>query len=199
MGGFSNPSVPRSPGVTLQEKAGRPMGPSTLQCEFPWEFLRVCVRYVFLGSSGRCLFNVQSLFFSGFGCLFGTLSPSRPDPCLVLFVFVLFFLFVWFVRRHRIFLFSLSQALGKPKPFWFGFPLVFSWPRSLTTPVLRGRHLHPGYLPHLFFSSPSSFVFSVVVGLLLSGLSIFSWWFWCGLCMHERETLSVFCFLCLVR
>ena len=47
-GGFSNPSVPRSPGATLQEKAGRPMGPSTLLCKFPWELVRVCDRLSFL-------------------------------------------------------------------------------------------------------------------------------------------------------
>ena len=31
VGGSLDPSVPRSPGVTFQEKAGRPVGPSTLQ------------------------------------------------------------------------------------------------------------------------------------------------------------------------
>ena len=36
MGGPFGPSVSRSPEVTPQEKAGRPMGPSTLQCTDPW-------------------------------------------------------------------------------------------------------------------------------------------------------------------
>ena len=55
VGGSSDPSVPRSPGVTLQEKAGRPMGPSTLQCEFPWELVDVHDKVVFVGPSGCCL------------------------------------------------------------------------------------------------------------------------------------------------
>ena len=33
---------------------------------------------------------------------------------------------VGFVDAVFSLLFSFSQALGKPKPFWFGFPLVFS-------------------------------------------------------------------------
>ena len=47
VGGSSDPSVPWSPGVTFQEKAGRPMGPSTLRCEFPWEVVVVYVGLVF--------------------------------------------------------------------------------------------------------------------------------------------------------
>ena len=47
MGGPFGPSVSRSPGVTLQEKAGRPMGPSTLWCEFPWEVVVVYVGLLF--------------------------------------------------------------------------------------------------------------------------------------------------------
>ena len=35
MGGPFGPSVSRSPAVTPQEKAGRPMGPSTLLCTDP--------------------------------------------------------------------------------------------------------------------------------------------------------------------
>ena len=47
VGGSPDPSVPWSPGVTLQEKAGRPMGPSTLRCEFPWEAVVVFVGFLF--------------------------------------------------------------------------------------------------------------------------------------------------------
>ena len=32
---------------------------------------------------------------------------------------------VWFVSSATFFFLSLSQALGNPKPFWFGVPLVF--------------------------------------------------------------------------
>ena len=56
VGWSSDPSVLRSPGVTFQEKAVRSMGPSTLQCEFPWEFVDVYVRLFFLGPLGCCLF-----------------------------------------------------------------------------------------------------------------------------------------------
>ena len=79
VGGSSDPSVPWSPGVTLQENAGRPMGPSTLRCSYLWD---VVVVFVF-GSSGLCLFVVKPLLFPrGRLLLSGPLSPSRPDPCL---------------------------------------------------------------------------------------------------------------------
>ena len=65
-----------------------------------------------------------AFFVSGVGLLSGFLSPSSPDPCLV-FVCVPSFC-VWLVSSTPCFSLSLSQALGKPKPIWFGFPLVFS-------------------------------------------------------------------------
>ena len=83
---------------------------------------------LFLGSSGRCLFNVKSLFFSGVGVFSGTLSPSRPDPCLVFICLCPPSSLCWFVRRRRVLsFFSFSQALGKPKPpeGGLGFPLCF--------------------------------------------------------------------------
>ena len=58
VGGSSDPSVPRSPGVTLQEKAGRPMGPSTLQCEFPWELVDVHDRLFLLALQVVVCYNV---------------------------------------------------------------------------------------------------------------------------------------------
>ena len=80
VGGSSDPSVPWSPGVSLQEKAGRPMGPSTLRCEFLWEIVVVYVGLVF-GSSGSCLFFVMPLLFlRGRFFVFVPLSPSRPGP-----------------------------------------------------------------------------------------------------------------------
>ena len=48
MGGFSNPSVPRSPGAALQEKAGRPMGPLHPAVQIPLKLVRVCDRLSFL-------------------------------------------------------------------------------------------------------------------------------------------------------
>ena len=133
-------------------------------------------------------------------CLWGwyfvwSLSPSSPDPCLVLFACVLlFFLSGLFV--DAVSSLSVSQALGNPKPFWFGVPLVFLQPgRDLSLrPVPRGRHLHQGHLPHLFFFFSSSLVFVVVV--VGRGLSCV---FWAplplslslfpapGVCMHVRD------------
>ena len=46
-GGLWTPRYHGPPGVTLQEKAGRPMGPSTLRCEFPWEVVVVYVEFLF--------------------------------------------------------------------------------------------------------------------------------------------------------
>ena len=50
-------------------------------------------------------------------------------------------------------MFSLSQALGNPKPFWFGVPLVFLHPGHALRPrsVRLPLHLHPGVAPHLLF------------------------------------------------
>ena len=67
------------------------------------------------------------------------MSPSRPDPCLVFFVSVpLFSLFrlASSTPCSLIFVF-FSQALGKPKCFWFGFPLVFSSSCTRTTTTTR--------------------------------------------------------------
>ena len=49
--------------VTLQEKAGRPMGPSTLQCEFPWELVDVHDRLFLLALQVVVCYNVELLFF----------------------------------------------------------------------------------------------------------------------------------------
>ena len=90
----------------------------------------VCARFVILALQVVVCFIVKFLFFAGVGVLSGTLSPSRPDPCLVLLSASPLLFFVWSVRRRRVlvfFFFSLSQALGKPKPplgVW-GFPLCF--------------------------------------------------------------------------
>ena len=94
VGGSSDPSVPWSPGVTLQEKAGRPMGPSTLRCESPWEAVVVFVRsvfWLFWFLSALCeavgLSQGSAFFF-----VFVPVSPSRPDPCSVVVCVRLFLL-----------------------------------------------------------------------------------------------------------
>ena len=131
VGGSSDPSVPRSPGVTLQEKAGRPMGPSTLRCEFPWKlwwsmsgfcfwlfrFLSVlCDAVVISQGSVFCPcsfepFTTRPVFG---GCLRPSSSSSSSS--------------VWFASSATFFFFFLSLSLrrwGTPNLFGLGFPLCF--------------------------------------------------------------------------
>ena len=173
VGGSSDPSVPWSPGVTLQEKAGRPMGPSTLRCEYLWEVVVVYVGLLFWLCSFLFVLCETVVISQGSVFVFGPLSPSRPDPCLFFnCLSSSFFFFGVFVDAVSL---SLSQVLGKPKPFWFGFPLVFLRParalrhRSVHLPL----HLHQGLAPHLFFFfflSSSSLVCRLGVFFLVSGL-----------------------------
>ena len=138
VGGSSDPSVPWSPGVTLQEKAGRPMGPSTLRCEFPWEVVVVYVGFLFFAlESGFCLFVVKPLLFLRGRCLFsGPLSPSRPDPCLASICLSSSFscmvcsstpcVLVLVLSLSLSFSLSLSlRRWGTPNLFGLGFPLCF--------------------------------------------------------------------------
>ena len=82
VGGSSDPSVPWSPGVTLQEKAGRPMGPSTLRCEYLWEVVVVYVGLLFWLCSFLFVLCEAVVISQGSVFVLGPLSPSRPDPCL---------------------------------------------------------------------------------------------------------------------
>ena len=111
---------------------------------------------------------------------------------------------VGFVDDVFFFFFSslLSQALGNPKPFWFGFPLVFSWPRSrYFNPYSEDDTLHPRFTtPHLLF-----FFFSLldVVRLSSGGWSVVCRWSLSGLspslflggsgalvCMHASHEIE---------
>ena len=98
-------------------------------------------------------------------CLLSSLSLSLSCLCLVGFVDAVFSL-----------LYSSSQALGKPKPFWFGFPLVFSssWPRSPTPTRTLSSAPTPRFppAPVFFFLSSSSTVGIVVLGLVSPGLCL---------------------------
>ena len=96
-----------------------------------------------------------------------SLSPSSPDPCLVFCMGPSFFLcLVVFV--DAVFSLSLSQALGKSKPFWFGFsPCVLFFLHTLSDldPYFEFRHVHLGEAPApCLFSSPS------LVGMVAPGL-----------------------------
>ena len=157
VGGSSDPSVPWSPGVTLQEKAGRPIGPSTLRCEYLWEVVVVYVGLLFWLCSFLFVLCEAVVISQGSVFVFGPLSPSRPDPCLLfncLSSFVFFLCLVFSSTPCLSLSLSLSGA-GETQTFWFGFPLVFLRParalrhRSVHLPL----HLHQGHLPHLFFFS----------------------------------------------
>ena len=146
--------------------------------------------------SVQVLVFVLWLFVSRF-CLWGWslvwfLSPSSPDPCLA-FCLRPSSSSVWFVSSATFFLFSLSQALGNPKPLWFGVPLVFLHPGH----ALRPRPVHlPPHIPQgiapapvvFFFFSSSSLVFGLVFSrsclVGVGGLGGCTWsWSWSVCCL----------------
>ena len=123
VGGSSDPSVPRSPGVTFQEKAGRPMGPSTLRCEHLWEVVVVYVGLLFWFCSFLFVLCEAVVISQGSVFVFGPLSPSRPDPCL-------FFncLFSSFFSLSGAFVDAVPLSLrrwGNPNLFGLGYLLCF--------------------------------------------------------------------------
>ena len=83
------------------------------------------------------------------------------------------------VRRRRVLFFSLSQVLGKPKPFWFGFPLVFSSSctrsptstRTSSSATTLGEAPAPVFFSFPFFPSPS-LVGMVALGLVSRGFCL---------------------------
>ena len=84
VGGSSDPSVPWSPGVTLQEKAGRPMGPSTLRCGYLWEVVVVYVGLLFLALQFLVCSLCSRCYFSGVGVCFRSFEPFTTRPVFVL-------------------------------------------------------------------------------------------------------------------
>ena len=134
---------------------------------------------VLLSGCLSCAFRLQGWYFAW------EFSPSRLDPFSVSCV-LSSLSFCWVVRRRR---FPLSQALGKSKNLWFGFPLV-TLPRGhglRPRPVHLALHLHQGRLPYLFFSSLCSRRCSDLVGFSLS-LSLYFFlcllfvWCWAVVC-----------------
>ena len=129
VGGSSDPSVPLSP-VTLQEKAGRPMGPSTLRCEYPWEVVVVFVGYLFWLFRFLSVLCEAVVLSQGSVYVFVPLSPSRPDPCLASICLSPFFSCMVCSSTPCVFSFFFSLSLRHwetQTPFgWFGVPLVFS-------------------------------------------------------------------------
>ena len=86
--------------------------------------------------------------------MLSVISPFRPRPVFgLLSVSLIFSLcLVCSPTPFLCFFLSSSQALGKPKTLWFGFPLVFLHPgRALCPrPVLLHLHLHQGLAQPLF-------------------------------------------------
>ena len=83
-------------------------------------------------------------------------------------------LFGWFRRRRVLFFFP--QALGKPKPLWFGFPFVFSSSCTRTSTMTRTSSSSPTPRPRpapvflvFFFRRRRSFPGSGVFLVRLSG------------------------------
>ena len=164
-----------------RRRRGGPWAPPPRYAQIPGDVdgSTVCFSVVALVLLSGCLFR---LFVSGVGILYGhlalqdstsfwhhvccPLSFSLPSFCSVCSPATFFSCFL------SLFV-SLSQALGKPKPFWFGFPLVFSssWPRSPTsTRTLRSAptpRLRPA--PVFFFFSSSSLVSGSVFSRPCSG------------------------------
>ena len=137
VGGFSDPSVPRSPGVSPQKVQGGPWAPPPC-CDNSPETLYAWCLFCLLGVPWLFVcFFVWVSWSSGLRCCL-VLMPFKTSPLFALmFVVLSFFSFdVWDVRRRRFSLcLSLSQALGKTKPpLWgLGFPLcsLLARPRGL--------------------------------------------------------------------
>ena len=191
VGGSSDPSVPWSPGVSLQEKAGRPMGPSTLRCEFLWEIVVVYVGLMFWFFSFLSVFCDAVVISQGSVFCLCFFEPFTTRPVLGVCLRPSSSS-VWFVSSATFCLFSLSQALGNPKPLWFGVPLVFLHPGHALRP--RPVHFHP-HIPQGIAPAPVFFFVRVVVlvfGLVFSrsclvgvgGLGGCTWcWSWSVCCL----------------
>ena len=108
----------------------------------------------------RCFLGICMVSCVGF-MVFGVerclvWCPSRPAPCLLscLCPLSLSFLFGLFADDVFSFFLSLSQALGKPKPYLgFGFPLVVSscWTRTSSTTRTPSSALSPRLRPRTCF------------------------------------------------
>ena len=138
---------------------------------------------------GVC-FCVELWFITGVKVFVWHGEPFKTRPVSVCLSASSSFLLFGGFRRRRVLSFSLSLYLslslslslflrrwGNPNLFGLGFPLCFRGHPLALLPVLRGRHLPPGHLPHLFFFFLTPFVFLVVVGLgwlwlLLASLSL---------------------------
>ena len=149
--GSSDPSVPRSPRVS--PKRGRAAhGPRHPAMNVPLGLCRGLCQFVVMLFRSFFALMIRLFFLTGWyvvGC-FALQAPTR----VWITICVLLFTSLCLVCSPTPFLslsLSSSQALGKPKPLWFGFPLVFRGHNLSLPPVPRGRHLHQGLRPACVF------------------------------------------------
>ena len=110
-GGIRTPQF-HGPLGCLLKRAGRPMGPATLQLPNPLNFWVLCGSVPVLGFGVGLLFGHLSW---GRNCVKECLPfKTRPFFLLLCLLSSLSLCFCWDVPR---FFFTLSPALGKPKPF----------------------------------------------------------------------------------
>ena len=181
VGGFSDPSVPRSPGRLPREQGG-PWAPPPCSVNSSETLSGLCLLFCSVFWDGCWVFCVV-FSVSGVGNMLLGLVPFRTRPLLAkVFVVLSFSLVVWLVSTTPFSLFLLSQVLGKPKPIsGLGFPLCLF---ILATISLFNPHaLLRTYIkvtaPRLFFFFPSSLVFLVWVFSGWSGWVVFSGG-WCS-------------------
>ena len=127
VGGSSDPSVPRFPGVSPQKEQGGPWAPppcsvkSSATC---WVCIWFYVRFLWDGC--------WVFFVVFFVCLWGW-NPSGPDPCLPSCLLSSLSLSVYLVGSPTtlLCLFSSLRRWGNPSPCGLGFPLCFFVPAVL--------------------------------------------------------------------
>ena len=135
MGGSSDPSVPRSPGVSPQKLQGGPWAPPPCRVKSS-ENCQVFACGSFSGTFGIFVgFSVRCSSLGKVYCL--VLCPLRPDPCMPrCWLSPLSFFCVRYARRRRFSLFlSFSGAGETQTPFgvWDSPCVSPTWPRTTSS------------------------------------------------------------------
>ena len=146
VGGFLDPSVPRSPGVAPQE--GRAAhGPRHPALPIPLRLVRGFDRLLYCALLVFCVSFVLVISSWGLICCM-VISPFRTRPLSVRVFAPLFSLCL--VGSPSTFSFFVSSGAGETQTLlWFVFPLVFLRPgRALRLqPVPHGQHVPQGSAP----------------------------------------------------
>ena len=189
-GGVFGPLGTAVPVGRLPKRAGRPIGPATLQCQILRDLVGFMSAFLFWLFCS-VLWDGCWVFCVVFFCLcvwnyvwFGALQDLTP-VCQIVCCPLFFSLAVWYVRRRRFSLFLSFSGAGKPIPLLgFGIPpcVSSSWPS--TTPSIRtpsSAHTPKLCPAPVFFVFPSSFVFPVGMFLVRSGcVGFLGGWFFVG-------------------